>query len=314
MSTFLVTGGAGFIGSHLVKRLIKEGGKVFVLDNFSTGCKENLYGILDKVIVLEGDIRDKDLVISLTKKVDYIFHLAALTSVIGSIENPVEYNDVNVNGSLNIFWAGLKNKVKKLVFASSSAVYGNDPILPKNENMNLNPQSPYAVSKYTGELYLRLFWRLYKFPSVSLRLFNVYGPNQSLNSLYAAVIPKFITSLLRGEVPIIYGDGGQTRDFIFVEDVVSVMIECINKEETNGKIYNIGSGKGVSIKNLYKLISDIMGRRIEPLYMPMRDGEIKHSYADITLIKSELGWTPKYTLEDGLKITIEWYANSMIVI
>lgn len=307
MSIFLITGGAGFIGSNLVKRLVKEGGKVIVLDNFATGCKDNLDDVLDKIVILEGDVRDIDLITSLAKKVDYIFHMAAMTSVINSIDDPIKYNDINISGSLNVFWAGVKNQIKKLIFASSSAVYGNEPTLPKREDMKLSPQSPYALSKYVGELYLKLFWESYKFPSVSLRFFNVYGPNQSLNSLYAAVIPKFITSLLKGEPPIIYGDGEQTRDFIFVEDVVSAMISCINRNEANGKVYNIGSGVQISINNLYKIISSMLGVDIKPLYMPSRKGEVRFSYADITLAKKELRWSPRFSLEEGLKKTIEYY-------
>ncbi|MCS7201510.1 MAG: SDR family oxidoreductase [Dictyoglomus sp.] len=304
---FLVTGGAGFIGSHIVEELVKEGGKVIVLDNLSTGKEENLNFIRNKIIFIKGDIRDLELLLSITKNVDYIFHEAALTSVVESIENPEKCNEVNITGTLRVFIAGLKNQVKRIIYASSSAVYGNDPITPKKEDMKLEPISPYAISKYVGELYMKFFYEIYKLEIVSLRYFNVYGPRQDPNSPYSAVIPKFITSLLKKEPPTIYGDGEQTRDFIFVEDVVSANIQAIRGKGIEGKIFNISSGKRISIKELFLKLKELIKVDVEPIYAPERRGEVRDSMGDITLAKKHLSWTPKFSLDEGLKKTIEWY-------
>jgi len=307
---FLVTGGAGFIGSHIVERLVKEGGDVIVLDNLSTGKMENLINVINDIDFIEGDIRDLDLLLSITKGVDYIFHESALTSVIESVENPLRCNEINVNGTLNVVWASLKNGVKKIIYASSSAVYGDNLILPKKEDMKVEPISPYAISKYVGELYLKFFHDVYNLDIVSLRYFNVYGPRQDPFSPYSAVIPKFITSLLKDEPPTIYGDGNQTRDFIFVEDVVSANILALKKNNLKSKVYNIAGGRKVKIIELYKLINKILGKNIEPIYAPPRKGEIKDSFADISLARNELGFEPKFSLEEGLKKTIEWYLKN----
>ncbi|MGB9857994.1 MAG: SDR family oxidoreductase [Dictyoglomaceae bacterium] len=293
---FLVTGGAGFIGSHIVKRLVEYGGEVVALDNLSSGKIDNLNEVIKEIHFVEGDIRDLDLLIGLSKNVDYIFHESALTSVIESTEDPLKCNEINIRGTLNVFIAGLKNNVKRIIYASSSAVYGDSPVLPKKEDM-----------KYVSELYSKFFCDIYHLDIISLRYFNVYGPRQDPFSPYSAVIPKFITSLLKDEPPTIYGDGKQTRDFIYVEDVVNANILAIEKNYLSNKIFNIATGRGVSIIELFEMISKIMNKKIEPKYAPPRKGEIKDSYADISLAKKELGFEPKFSLKEGLKRTIEWY-------
>ncbi len=304
---FLVTGGAGFIGSHIVERLVKEGGKVIVLDNLSTGKEENLSLIRDKFTFIKGDIRDLDLLLSITKKIDYIFHEAAMTSVVESIENPEKCNGINITGTLNLFIAGLKNQVKRIIYASSSAIYGDNPIIPKREDMEVNPISPYAISKYVGELYMKFFYKIYNLEIISLRYFNVYGPRQDPNSPYSAVIPKFISSLLKKEAPIIYGDGEQTRDFIYVEDVVSANIQAMKIKGIAGKVFNIASGERISINKLFDKIKKITEVDIKPIYAPERKGEVRDSVGDITTAIKYLLWTPKFSLEEGLKKTINWY-------
>lgn len=304
---FLITGGAGFIGSHIAERLVWEGGKVIVLDNLSTGKEENLNSIKDKILFINGDIRDLDLLLSLTKNVDYIFQEAAMTSVLESMENPEKCNEINITGTLNVFIAGLRNQVKRVIYASSSAIYGDDPIIPKREDQRENPISPYAISKYVGELYMKFFYEVYKLEVVSLRYFNVYGPRQDPNSPYSAVIPKFISSLLKNETPTIYGDGEQTRDFIYVEDVVSANIQAMKIKNIGGKVFNIATGKRISINKLYEEIKRLINANIDPIYAPERKGEVRDSVGDITLAKKYLLWTPKFFLEEGLKRTINWY-------
>jgi len=308
---FLVTGGAGFIGSHIVERLVKEGGKVIVIDNLSTGKTENVEKVIDKIRFIEGDIRDYELLLSITEGVDYIFHEAAMTSVVKSIEDPKTCNEINITGTLNILNASLKNNVKKVIFASSSAVYGDSPILPKREDMTLEPTSPYAISKYTGELYLKFFWEVKRLPCVSLRYFNVYGPRQDPNSPYSAVIPKFISALLSGQSPIIYGDGKQTRDFVFVEDVVEANLKAVEKEGVEGKVYNIGTGKKTSVTQLFQIIKNLIGIELNPIYKEERPGEIKDSFADISMAEEELSFKPKFSLVSGLEKTIEWYKYNL---
>ncbi|MEN2984310.1 MAG: SDR family oxidoreductase [Dictyoglomaceae bacterium] len=304
---FLVTGGAGFIGSHIAERLVKEGGKVIVLDNLSTGKEENLDSIKDEIIFINGDIRDLELLLLISKDIDYIFHEAAMTSVIESTEKPEKCNEINIMGTLNVFMAGLRSQVKRIIYASSSAVYGNDPVLPKKEETKLEPISPYAISKYVGELYMKFFYEIYKLEIVSLRYFNVYGPRQDPNSPYSAVIPKFIASLLKKEPPTIYGDGEQTRDFIFVEDVVSANLQAMKIKGIEGKTFNIASGKRISVNKLFRILKEIINVDVEPIYAHERKGEVRDSVGDITLAQNYLLWNPKFSLEEGLKRTIDWY-------
>ena len=303
----LITGGAGFIGSNLVERLIK-GNEVIVLDNLSTGKEENIKEFLGNknFKFINGSITDLNLLRKMTCDVDYILHHAAIVSVTESIENPILTNEVNINGTLNVLTAAKENQIKKLAFASSCAVYGDSPKLPKTENMSPNPKSPYAVTKLTGEYYCNVFKNIYGLETLSLRYFNCYGPRQSQESEYAAVIPKFIFAALNDKPIVIYGDGRQTRDFVYVKDVVNANMLAIK----NGSgIYNIGFGKEVTINELADKIIELTKSKSEIIHKKQREGDIKHSLADISKAKKEIGYEPKYNLEQGLNETIRWFKN-----
>jgi nucleoside-diphosphate-sugar epimerase len=256
-----------------------------------------------------GDVRDAELLNILAKHHDYIIHHAALVSVPLSVEDPLTTHEVNITGTLNVLNAARKAGIKKVVCAASSAVYGNNKILPKKEDFYPAPLTPYAVSKYSGELYLRLFAQLYHIQTVGFRYFNVYGPRQNPKSHYAAVIPKFITQLLRNEQPVIYGDGEQTRDFIYVDDVVNANLLAIRSTKLSGEIFNIASGCSISINKIYLLISNLLDTNLEPLYENKRIGDVKNSLADIMLAKNLLDFYPQNDLETGLKSTINWYVD-----
>jgi len=293
----LVTGGAGFIGSHLVKALVKAGHQVRVLDNLSTGSIENLADVLDAIEFVRGDVRDYGAVESAVRSVDAVVHLAALIDVAESVEKPDLYFDVNVRGTYNVVRAS-KN-VSTFVFASSSAVYGEPIRVPIPEDHPLMPKSPYAASKVSGEAFAQAFANQYGFRPVILRLFNVYGLKQSM--FYAGVIIEFIRRVSRGEPPVIFGDGEQTRDFIHVSDVVEAVMLSLRNEGVRG-VFNIGSGEGVTINRLANLILKLMGREdLKPIYAPPRPGDIRHSIADISRAQKELGFKPKLGLEVGIK-------------
>ena len=303
----LITGGAGFIGSNLVERLIK-GNEVIVLDNLSTGKEENIKEFLGNknFKFINGSITDLNLLRKMTCDVDYILHHAAIVSVTESIKNPILTNEVNINGTLNVLTAAKENQIKKLAFASSCAVYGDSPKLPKTENMNPNSKSPYAVTKLTGEYYCNVFKNIYDLETLSLRYFNCYGPKQSRESEYAAVIPKFIFAALNDKPIMIYGDGRQTRDFVYVKDVVNANLSISKKGEG---IYNIGSGGKVTINELADKIIELTKSKSEIIHKKQRKGDIKHSLADISKAKKEIGYEPKYNLEQGLNETIRWFKN-----
>jgi len=293
----LVTGGAGFIGSHLVKALVKAGHSVRILDNFSTGSLENLGDIAGSVELVVGDVRSYDVVEKAVKGVDAVIHLAALIDVAESIEKPDLYFDVNARGTYNI--AKACKGVSVLVFASSCAVYGEPVKLPVAEDHPIAPKSPYAATKVAGEAFIQAYSNLYDYRYAILRLFNVYGPKQS--KAYAGVIIEFIKRVSRGEPPIIFGDGEQTRDFIHVGDVVSAVMRVLTNEKAWG-VFNIGSGKPVTINQLAKLILKLMNREdLEPVYAPPRPGDIRHSVADIAKARKVLGFEPRISLEEGVK-------------
>ena len=297
----VITGGAGFIGSHLAEELA-ENNEVIVIDNLSTGKIENIKHLMDneKIIFKKGDIRDLDFLKKEFEGADYIFHQAAIVSVPFSTKNPFLTNEVNVSGTLNVLMAAKENSVKKVVYASSCAVYGNNPNLPLKEEMLPTPLSPYAASKLASEAYCNVFAYVYGLPTASLRYFNVYGPRQDAASPYAAVIPKFIERVRNGKPPIIYGDGKQTRDFIYVKDVVKANILAAESKATG--VFNIASGKAISIEELAYKIIEIAGKNknIKPLYEKPRPGDIKHSVADIFKAREKLGFQPNYSLEKGL--------------
>ena len=302
----LVTGGAGFIGSNLTEELAKTN-EVIIIDNLSTGRIENIKELINKsnVKFIEGSITDLKLLKETFKDVDYVFHQAAIPSVPRSVKNPIATNEANVNGTLNVLIAAKEYGVKKVIYASSSSVYGDTPILPKKEEMKPNPLSPYAVSKLAGEYYCKVFSVVYGLKTVCLRYFNVYGHKQDPNSEYAAVIPKFITRVIQNKSPIIYGDGKQTRDFTFVKDVVQANI-LATKSNAEG-VFNIAGGKRISINDLAKKIMDIIVVKIDPIYDKPRPGDVRDSLADIEKAEKELGYKPEYDLEKGLKETIKWY-------
>ena len=305
MLKFLVTGGAGFIGSNLVEELL-DSGEVYVIDDLSTGDIENIEILVDKgVSFIEANILDYEKLVEVSRGIDFIFHQAALPSVSRSIDDPVKSNLVNVSGTLNVLEAARKNHVKKVVYASSSAVYGDTVELPISESMKPNPLSPYAVSKIAAEYYCRVYSYIYGLPTVCLRYFNVFGPRQNPYSEYSAVIPKFISLILEGNAPTINGDGSITRDFVFVKDVVHANIKAINTEAEG--VFNIANGKQTSLKELAELIMKKVGTKVEIIYGPNRIGDVQDSLADITEAKNKLQYNPKYDIKKGLKETIKWY-------
>jgi len=310
MSRFLVTGGAGFIGSHLVEALAKRKHFVRVLDNFSSGREKNLKNIIDKIELIKGDIRCKDSCIRVTRDIDFVLHQAALRSVPKSMENPREYNEVNIDGTLNMLEASLKNKVKYFCFASSSSVYGNINNFPERENFLPYPVSPYALTKLTGEHYCRMFSQHYGLPTVSLRYFNVFGPRQALDDEYALVIPKFINCILNDEPPPIYGTGRQSRDFTYVDNVVAANILAVEKAKFNGRVFNVGCGKNYSILELVEILNKIMHKNIKPVFLEPRPGDVFKTKADISVGRKELSYRPKVDFIRGLELTIGYFRNA----
>jgi nucleoside-diphosphate-sugar epimerase len=306
----LVTGGAGFIGSHLVDALVAADCDVTVLDDLSTGHFSNLRHIENRITFYKGDIRDQDILVKATKECNIIFHQAAVVSVPQTVDNPVDSGMVNDMGTLFVLEAARRNKVNRVVLASSCAVYGDDSEIPKHEQMRPKPQSPYAVQKLTGEYYARLYFDLYGLETVSLRYFNVYGPRQDPSSPYSGVISIFMTKGSTKESPVIFGDGNQFRDFIFVKDVVKANLFAANGNRAQGKIFNIGTGKFVSVNKLWELISRLAGNDIEPKYEPARNGDIRESVANIDYAKRDLGFEPEYSFEKGLKETYEYYSTA----
>jgi UDP-glucose 4-epimerase len=306
----VVTGGAGFIGSNLVIKLVEEGYDVTVFDNFATGKLENLKTVKNKIKLIKGDVRDFGIVKRALKGSDFVFHQAALPSVVRSVKDPITTNEVNVKGTLNILLAARDCGVKRVIYASSSSVYGESES-PKKEDMLTAPISPYAVAKLAGELYCKAFYNIYGLETIALRYFNVYGPRQDPSSEYAAVIPKFINLMLKDRQPIIYGDGNQTRDFTFVDDVVEANILAMKAKKGIGETFNIAYGKQTSINKLVEILNKILAKRIKAAYSGQRKGDIRHSLADISKARTVLGYRPKYDIESGLKRTIEWYKSNI---
>ena len=303
MKRAVVTGGAGFIGSHIADELVARGYQVAIIDDLSTGNKENIAALLKQsnVEFIEGSIVDLSLLNKLVRGVDYVFHLAAIASVPRSVKNPQASHEVNITGTLNVLLAARDTSVKKVIYASSCAVYGDTPTLPIKEEMLPNPQSPYAATKLAGEYYCQVFHQVYGLPTVCLRYFNVYGPRQDPDSQYAAVIPKFIRRVIDDKPPIIFGDGEQTRDFTFIIDVVEANILAAESEATG--VFNIGRGQSISITRLAELIIELTGINLKCVHEEPRPGDIIHSLADISRARS-FGYEPRYNLEEGLRKTI----------
>ncbi len=310
MARYLITGGAGFIGSNIAHRLVGMGENVVIYDNFVTGRKANLDGILKarNLRVVEGDVRDLTELKKEAKKSDFILHHAALPNVQLSMKKPLEVNDVNVAGTLNVLIAAQTYAgVKRVVYASSSAAYGDSPTLPKVETMQNNPLSPYAVSKIAGEDYCRMFYSSFRVDAVVLRYFNVFGPRQNPKSQYAAVVPKFISVLKRGRDPVIYGDGKQSRDFSYVENVVDANVLATQTPKAGGEILNVACGTRVTILGLANFLAQVLGREVTPKFEKARVGDVRHSLADITKAREFLGYRPKFGIEEGLRLTVAWF-------
>ncbi len=303
MKRVAITGGAGFIGSHLAEELARRDYYVIILDDLSTGRMENIEELLkkDKIEFIQGSVTELPLLEKLFQSVDYVFHQAAIPSVPRSIENPQVSHETNITGTLNVLLAAKDNGVKKVVYASSAAVYGDTPTLPKREDMTPNPKSPYAVTKLAGEYYCRVFQEVYGLATVCLRYFNVYGQRQDPNSQYATVIPKFITRVSEGNPPIIFGDGEQSRDFTFVKDVVEANI--LAAESNASGVFNIGREENVTINRLAELIISLIGNDVQPIHGEPRPGDIRHSLADISRARA-IGYEPQYSLDSGLRETI----------
>ncbi len=305
MSVCLVTGGAGFIGSHIVDVLLARGDKVRVLDNLSTGHRENLSAVIDKIDFIEGDIREAATVQEAIAGVDFVFHLAAMVSVPESMEKPVEAELINAVGTLNVLTAAKTAGVRRLVLSSTCAVYGDEPTLPKTEAMPPQPKSPYAVSKLAAEAYCRLFNESFGQETAMLRYFNVFGPRQDPSSVYSGVISIFVDKISQGVAPFIFGDGEQTRDFVFVADVVRANLLASTTPAAAGQVLNIGTGHQVSINQLFETLGRIFDCDLRPVYKPPRPGDIRHSYADPSLAHSVLGWSTKVSFEEGLRKLVD---------
>jgi UDP-N-acetylglucosamine/UDP-N-acetyl-alpha-D-glucosaminouronate 4-epimerase len=309
----LVTGGGGFIGSHLVEALLQRGALVRALDNLTTGHRANLAGALahpqarKTFTFIEGDVTDRKTIQEAIKGVEYVLHQAALPSVQRSVEDPITSNQVNVEGTLNVLVAAQEAGVRRVVYASSSSVYGDSPQLPKIESMPTNPLSPYAVSKLAAEAYCRAFTRVYGLETVSLRYFNVFGPRQDPNSLYAAVLPRFIEALLSKESPVIYGDGAQSRDFTYIENVVQANLLALEAAGAGGEAFNIACGEKVTLKAVLECLAEFSNQVIAPEYQASRAGDIKHSLADISKAERMLGYRPVIPFREGLKRTLEFF-------
>lgn len=306
----LVTGGAGFIGSSLVRSLAGDGHSVRVLDDFSTGRPENLEGVAGDVEVLEGDVRDPAAVAKAVTGAEVVYHLAALPSVARSVADPRASHEVNVDGTLNLLLAAVDAEVRRLVYASSSSVYGDTPVLPKHEDMPVSPRSPYAAAKLAGEAYCRSFARVYPLETVCLRFFNVFGPRQDPASQYAAVVPRFVTRMLAGQPAEVTGDGGQTRDFTFVDNAVhACRLAAAAGPEAVGEAMNVGCGDRISVLDLVGLVNDLLTERVEPVLVPARPGDVRDSQAAVDKAGRLLGYRPLVPVGDGVAATVRWFAN-----
>lgn len=307
MSKFLVTGGAGFIGSHIVERLVKDGNVVRVLDNLCSGKKENISAVLKDVEFINGDIRDFEAVKKATEGMDCVLHHAALRSVPGSFKNPEEYNEVNIAGTLNLLKASVNNGIKRFVFASSSAIYGDTDKSPQRESDLPRLISPYALNKLAGEYYCRIFSHSYGLETVSLRYFNVFGPKQAPDDEYAGVVPKFIICMLNNQTPPIYGTGKQSRDFVYIDNIVEANILAASQKGLKCEVVNIGCGRADTILELVKVLNSLMNKSLKPIFDKPRPGDVLRTLSDISLAKKVLGYKTKIDLKEGLRRTISWF-------
>jgi len=307
---YLVTGGAGFIGSNTVDELVRRGHSVVVLDDISSGKEDNLAEIRNKITFIKGSITDIEVVRKAMHEAEYVLHLAARTSVPRSVKDPIETNRINIDGTLNVLVAAKELKVKRVVFAASSSVYGETATLPKVETMRPEPISPYGVTKYVGELYGQTFGRCYGLENVALRYFNIFGPRQDPGSPYSGVLAKFCTAFLEDTQPVVFGDGEQTRDFTYVENAVQANLLACEAPNASGKVFNVGVGGRISLNDVLRELGRITGKTLEAKYEAPRDGDIRDSQADISQARVFLGYEPQVTFEEGLARTFEWYRET----
>lgn len=307
---YLVTGGAGFIGSNTVDELVRRGHSVVVLDDLSSGKEDNLADIRNKITFIKGSITDIEIVRKAMHEAEYVLHLAARTSVPRSVKDPIETNRINIDGTLNVLVAAKELKVKRVVFAASSSAYGETPTLPKVETMQPQPISPYGVTKFVGELYGQTFGRCYGLEHVSLRYFNIFGPRQDPGSPYSGVLAKFCTAFLEGTEPLVFGDGEQTRDFTYVENAVQANLLAFEAPNAAGKVFNVGTSGRVSLNDVLNVLAKISGSPLKAKYDPPRDGDIRDSQADITQAREVLGYEPLVNFEEGLQRTFDWYKST----
>jgi UDP-glucose 4-epimerase len=310
----LVTGGAGFIGSHLVDALLARGDRVRVVDNLATGHRENLAHVLDAIEFIQGDLRDTDIARQATQNIEVIFHQAALPSVPRSIKDPAATHAANLTGTLNLLDAARNAGVRRVVAASSSSVYGNTPMLPKVETMTPQPLSPYAVTKLAGEMYCRVFSELYGLSTICLRYFNVFGPRQDPTTQYAGVIAKFITCALNGQPFPVQGDGEQSRDFTYIANVVDANLRAGDSLFNSGAVVNIACGQRVTLNNIISLLNELTAQSLPPEFGPSRVGDVRHSHADISRARELLNYTPTVDTREGLRRTLEWYKQQLVQI
>ena len=306
----LVTGGGGFIGSHTVDRLLRDGHGVRVLDNFATGRRENLLEVRSDVELIEGDIQSYERVSNAVRGCEIVLHQAALPSVPRSVQDPLTSNATNVTGTLNVLLASRDAGVRRVVYASSSSIYGVGAELPKHEGLVPQPISPYAVAKLAGEGFCRSFWEVFDLETVALRYFNVFGPRQDPLSQYAAVIPNFITALMDGRAPTVFGDGEQSRDFTYVGNVVEGNVLAMYAEGVAGKVFNVAAGQRTSLNELLQILERLSGRHINPSYEQPRPGDVRHSHADVSAAERGLGFRPRVSVEEGLRRTLDWFGAS----
>ncbi len=309
MATILVTGGAGFIGSHLATRFVEQGHRVRVFDNLSTGFRSNLKHLDGRVDLIEADLRDAEACRKACERVEFVFHQAALGSVPKSVDDPQTSHDVNIGGTFNILRAAVEQKVRRFINAGSSSVYGDAEESPKHEGMIPRPLSPYAVQKLAGEEYAAAFYVCYGLESITLRYFNVFGPRQDPKSQYAAAIPAFVSAILNGEAPTVYGDGQQSRDFTYIDNVVDANILAMSAKKTTGQAVNIACGGQITINQVISAINKVLGTKAQPRSVNARPGDVRHSCADIRLATSLLGFRPKVSFEDGLRRAIDYYRS-----
>ena len=307
---YLVTGGAGFIGSNIVDELVRRGHHVVVIDNLSAGKEENLANVRSRIDFRIESITDLAAVQAAAKGADYVIHLAARTSVPRSVQNPLETNSVNIDGTLNVLVAARDAKVRRFVYAASSSAYGETPTLPKTETMQPAPISPYGVTKYVGELYAQAFGRVYGLENASVRFFNVFGPRQDPTSQYSGVLSRFMLAVIEGKQPVIYGDGEQSRDFTYIDNIVDETLRACEAKDVSGKVFNGGTGARITLNEVLKLLEKITGKKIEAKYDPPRTGDIRHSQADVTLANRVLGYKPLVNFEEGLRRTWAWYKQN----